>query len=1816
MTTLESRSRKTARRKVRARRNNPFFDRLEERHLLSGNGFVQGFVHDSSNVPIGGATVQLRDASNTILQSTTTSSMAGMVGYYAFANVAPGTYHLTEVASGYDTSVGASDIQTTINPASAIAANTAIQVTVLDPSQQSLGVTWPGGFAGALVNQQLNASPFNQAGAPDNSGSGDEGQLQVSFVSPPGTLNQGNVNTIYTFCSDLLQGVFANSPFTVQPSLTPNSTTLSTLPSYATNLGEIGYLYNTYGTKLQPPGVVGHQVFTSTDGAALQLALWALEYNQMPASGPMTLQSPDSPFQVNMSPSDPVVMAANAFLAAAFGKSENAYFLNLNTSAELAYGANNGQSMFSTDLLNFTNTPKATPAIGTQQQPATAVVGTSVADKATVTGGFSPTGTVTFNLYNNPNGTGTALFSDTETLSGGAATSAGYTATATGTDYWVATYNGDSNNSPVTGGTALEPVIVSAASPAINTTQQPASAIVGTSVADKATVTGGFSPTGTVTFNLYNNPNGTGTALFSDTEALSGGAATSAGYTATATGTDYWVATYNGDSNNSPVTGGTALEPVIVSAASPAINTTQQPATATVGTSIADKATVSGGYNPTGTVTFNLYSNSTGSGTPLFTDTETLSGGTATSAGYTATATGTDYWVATYNGDSNNTGVTSGVADEPVIVSPATPAIGTQQQPASAVVGSSIADKATVTGGFSPTGSVTFSLYNNSTGAGTPLFTDTETLSGGVATSAPYTATATGTDYWVATYGGDSNNKPVTSGTALEPVTVTQATPAIGTVQQPATATVGGTIADLETVSGGYSPTGTVTFNLYNNPNGTGTPLFTDTETLSGGTATSAGFTATATGTDYWVATYNGDSNNSPVTSGTALEPVTVTPATPSINTSQLPASATVGTAIADKATVSGGYGPTGTVTFKLYNNSTGAGTPLFTDTETLVGGVATSAGYIATAAGTDYWVATYGGDSNNSPVTSGTALEPVIVSAASPAINTTQQPASAVVGTSIADKATVSGGFSPTGTVTFNLYNNSTASGTPLFTDTESLSGGTATSTGYTATATGTDYWVATYNGDGNNSKVTSGTADEPVTVTPASPAINTTQQPASATVGTSIADKATVSGGYNPTGTVTFNLYSNSTASGTPLFSDTETLSGGSATSAGYTATATGTDYWVATYNGDSNNNMATSGTADEPVTITPATPAINTQQQPATAVVGSSIADKATVSGGYNPTGTVTFNLYNNPNGTGTPLFTDIETLSGGVATSAGYTATATGTDYWVATYNGDSNNAAVTSGTALEPVTITPATPTINTSQQPASAVVGSSIADKATVTGGYNPTGTVTFKLYNNSAGTGTPLFTDTESLAGGVATSASYIATSTGTDYWVATYNGDSNNSAVTSGTALEPVVLTPASPSINTQQQPATAVVGSSIADKATVSGGDSPTGTVTFKLYNNNAGTGTPLFTDTETLSGGVATSAGYTATAAGTDYWVATYNGDSNNSAVTSGTALEPVCLTKASPSITTQQQPATAVVGSSIADKATVSGYGPTGTVTFKLYNNSAGTGTPLFTALNVALVNGVATSAGYAATATGTDYWVATYNGDSNNNAVTSGTALEPVTISPATPAINTSQLPATATVGTSIADKATVSGGFSPTGTVTFTLFSNSNGTGLLFTDANEPLSGGVATSTGYIATATGTDYWVATYNGDANNAAITAGTALGTGDRRRGSEPGCYQDGRQPHNYGWIVGGLCGDRHQQRHSDRHRCYAQVILYIGRHWRNDINWMIDTSDYGSAGAGTNPSVFQDYRRGWQPEPGVFLDLQPLARLQLGGLVLL
>src|SRR5438105_1260702 len=81
----------------------------------------------------------------------------------------------------------------------------------------------------------------------------------------------------------------------------------------------------------------------------------------------------------------------------------------------------------------------------------------------------------------------------------------------------------------------------------------------------------------------------------------------------------------------------------------------------------------------------------------------------------------------------------------------------------------------------------------------------------------------------------------------------------------------------------------------------------------------------------------------------------------------------------------------------------------------------------------------------------------------------------------------------------------------------------------------------------------------------------------------------------------------------------------------------------------------------------------------------------------------------------------------------------------------------NRSAVSSGCAAEPVTVGQATPSIETTQQPASAVVGSTFKDEATVAGlfGAKPGGSVSWKLYSNSKCEGAAVASDGPVAVGG-----------------------------------------------------------------------------------------------------------------------------------------------------------------------------------------------------------------------------------------------------------------------------------------------------------------------------------------------------------------------------------------------------------------------------------------------------------------------------
>jgi hypothetical protein len=111
------------------------------------------------------------------------------------------------------------------------------------------------------------------------------------------------------------------------------------------------------------------------------------------------------------------------------------------------------------------------------------------------------------------------------------------------------------------------------------------------------------------------------------------------------------------------------------------------------------------------------------------------------------------------------------------------------------------------------------------------------------------------------------------------------------------------------------------------------------------------------------------------------------TPATPTLSTVASPG-VTLGAAIFDTATLSGGNAPTGKIFFELYGpNDTNCTTPPINSLVTLSGsnGPYPSPPYIPSVSGTYRWVAAYSGDDNNFNVNTacGDANESVIVAAA-----------------------------------------------------------------------------------------------------------------------------------------------------------------------------------------------------------------------------------------------------------------------------------------------------------------------------------------------------------------------------------------------------------------------------------------------------------------------------------------------------------------------------------------------------------------------------------------------------------------------------------------------------------------------------------------------------------------------------------------------------------------------------------------------------------------------------------------------------------------
>jgi hypothetical protein len=673
---------------------------------------------------------------------------------------------------------------------------------------------------------------------------------------------------------------------------------------------------------------------------------------------------------------------------------------------------------------------------------------------------------------------------------------------------------------------------------------------------------------------------------------------------------------------------------------------------------------------------------------------------------------------------------------------------------------------------------------------------------------------------------------------------------------------LGGTIKDTALLSGLHEPTGegTLTFHLYSDAGCTvAIPGFSyEIKGIkANGEYDSAAFTPEKLGKYYWRVVFSGDVNNDPETSpcNAPGEVSEVTQAQPAISTVATE-SMRIGEPIKDTAEITGLVKPTGTgtITFRLYSDERctvpvpGFSSPSEKVTEN---SSFTSAEFPTANAGLHYWIAEFSGDDNNKAVKTQCrdGDEVSLVREAQPAIKTSAT-ATAIVGQTIEDTATLEGLVSAegTGAVTFKLFDNDECKGTPVheFTTASGISGsGTqpVSSDKFTTAKAGTYFWIASFAGDNNNNPIASKCLDpkESSDVVPTTPKIKTSAT-ASAIVGQTLEDTATLEGLVNAEGTgkVTFKLFDNGDCEGTPVheFTTATGISGSgtqNVSSDEFTTAKTGTYFWIASFAGDKNNDPIASKCLDanESSDVDKALPKVTTAATVEVASVGDKIKDVATLSGLVNPDGTgkVTFRLYSNHNCEGAPLFESTNPSPGGISangpvSSDEHAIEAPGTYFWVASYSGDAHNkpASTGCGEVGESTVVEQAQPGITTSAT-SMQVVGGKIKDIATLSGLVKPTGTgtVTFKLYRDSE-CKSEVFSSTSSgiVTNGPVPSGEYPANAAGTYFWVASYSGDAHNRGVSSGCAAEPVVVDPAIPSLTTTPEPTSGVVGTTFKDKA----------------------------------------------------------------------------------------------------------------------------------------------------------------------------------------------------------------------------------------------------------------------------------------------------------------------------------------------------------------------------------------------------------
>jgi hypothetical protein len=732
-----------------------------------------------------------------------------------------------------------------------------------------------------------------------------------------------------------------------------------------------------------------------------------------------------------------------------------------------------------------------------------------------------------------------------------------------------------------------------------------------------------------------------------------------------------------------------------------------------------------------------------------------------------------------------------------------------------AALGQAIRAQGAVQGGGSPKqGTLQFRVYgpDDPTCGGPVAFTSTVEVIGNtiVYHSGDFVPNVPGVYRWVAEYSGDENHEGDTSpcnDTWSEATVFKNSTSLTGNASG---ATIGNQVLNRVTLSGGMNdPSGTITMSLYppSDTSCTGNPVYTDTVTVNGnGTYLSGEYTPGQTGTWRWVSVYSGDTSNASSSTSCAAAGSRSIVTARQVTLTNDTTDATVGAAITNTVALSGGMDPTGSITTNAYgpSDTTCSGPPIFSATLPVSGnGSYGPSGFATDEAGQYRWTTSYSGDDVNAAASTacGTGGGTSAVAKATPSLSS-PSPSDITVGEPLPAQSTLSAGYEPGGTVTLTAFGPGDAdcSAEPAYTsDPLAVNGNGNYGTEFTPDTPGAYRWTVSYSGDGNN-EAAQAACGQPANVAKDAPSVSI--EAGNATIGEPVSGTATLTGGFAPTGTITLSAFgpNNLQCGGEPAFAVSLTVSGnGQYGPAEFTPEQTGEYRWTAAYSGDDGNEAASTpcGEPGATSTVAKAAPTVSATA-PAEIVIGDPLSARGTIGGAYQPAGTMTLTAYgpDDPGCSAEPAFTSGPLpVDGSPSYDIGdFTPATPGTYRWTATYSGDGNNeeAASECGAAGATSVVAKASPALALSAS-GDVRLGDPVRATATLSGGHQPGGEVTFSLFgpDDESCSAAPVFESPVAVTGdGAYPSPEFTPSEAGTYRWVASYSGDGNNEPVTGSCA------------------------------------------------------------------------------------------------------------------------------------------------------------------------------------------------------------------------------------------------------------------------------------------------------------------------------------------------------------------------------------------------------------------------------------------